>query len=221
MKFKKKIKVAIDSPAGAGAGTQAKLISKHYNLFYLDTGKIYRLLALYKINNPKKFNYSYIKKKIRSLKMLDFQKKNLLSNEVGLVASKIARNLKIRKLVHNFQIKCAYFPPKKYNGSCLDGRDITYKIIPDAEFKFFISASVITRAKRRYLELRVINPKINYKEVLKSVKKRDKNDYNRKISPLKKTKDSILINTTNLTKKACFLKIKKIIDKKLKINGNL
>ena len=69
MKLKKKIKVAIDSPAGAGAGTQAKLISKHYNLFYLDTGKIYRLLALYKINNPKKFNYSYIKKKIRSLKM--------------------------------------------------------------------------------------------------------------------------------------------------------
>ena len=221
MKFKKKIKVAIDSPAGAGAGTQAKLISKHYNLFYLDTGKIYRLLALYKINNPKKFNYSYIKKKIRSLKMLDFQKKNLLSNEVGLVASKIARNLKIRKLVHNFQIKCAYFPPKKYNGSCLDGRDITYKIIPDAEFKFFISANVITRAKRRYLELRNINPKIDYKEVLKSIKKRDKSDYNRKISPLKQTKDSILINTTNLTKKACFLKIKKIIDKKIKINGNL
>ena len=221
MKFKKKIKVAIDSPAGAGAGTQAKLISKHYNLFYLDTGKIYRLLALYKINNPKKFNYSYIKKKIRSLKMLDFQKKNLLSNEVGLVASKIARNLKIRKLVHNFQIKCAYFPPKKYNGSCLDGRDITYKIIPDAELKFFISANVITRAKRRYLELRNINPKIDYKEVLKSIKKRDKSDYNRKISPLKKTKDSILINTTNLTKKACFLKIKKIIDKKIKINGNL
>ena len=221
MKFKKKIKVAIDSPAGAGAGTQAKLISKHYNLFYLDTGKIYRLLALYKINNPKKFNYSYIKKKIRSLKMLDFQKKNLLSNEVGLVASKIARNLKIRKLVHNFQIKCAYFPPKKYNGSCLDGRDITYKIIPDAEFKFFISANVITRAERRYLELRNINPKIYYKEVLKSIKKRDKSDYNRKISPLKKTKDSILINTTNLTKKACFLKIKKIIDKKIKINGNL
>ena len=221
MKFKKKIKVAIDSPAGAGAGTQAKLISKHYNLFYLDTGKIYRLLSLYKINNPKQFNYSYIKKKIRSLKMLDFQKKNLLSNEVGLVASKIARNLKIRKLVHNFQIKCAYFPPKKYNGSCLDGRDITYKIIPDAEFKFFISANVITRAKRRYLELRNINPKIDYKEVLKSIKKRDKSDYNRKISPLKKTKDSILINTTNLTKRACFLKIKNIIDKKLRINGNL
>ena len=63
MKFKQKIRVAIDSPAGAGAGTQAKLISKHYNLFYLDTGKIYRVLAYFKLKNPKKFNYSYIKKK--------------------------------------------------------------------------------------------------------------------------------------------------------------
>ena len=148
--------------------------------------------------------------------MLDFQKKNLLSNEVGLVASKIARNLKIRKLVHNFQIKCAYFPPKKYNGSCLDGRDITYKIIPDANFKFFITANIKTRALRRYKELKQLKKKISFNEVLKSIKKRDKNDYNRKISPLKKTKDSILINTTNLTKRACFLKIKSIIDKKIK-----
>ena len=103
----------------------------------------------------------------------------------------------------------------------MDGRDITYKIIPNAEFKFFITASTKTRAKRRFLELRELNHKIKFEEVLKSIKKRDKNDYNRKISPLKKTKDSILINTTNLTKRACFLKIRKIIDKKLIINGNL
>ena len=221
MKLKKKIKIAVDSPAGAGAGTQAKLISKHYNLFYLDTGKIYRALGLYKINNPKKFNYLFIRKKIKNLKMNDLKKKNLLANEIGIVASVIAKNRKIRKLVHNFQVRCAYYPPKKYNGSCLDGRDITYKIIPNAEFKFFITASTKTRAKRRFLELRKLNHKIKFEEVLKSIKKRDKNDYNRKISPLKKTKDSILINTTNLTKRACFLKIKKIIDKKLIINGNL
>ena len=221
MRLKKKIKIAIDSPAGAGAGTQAKLISKHYNLFYLDTGKIYRALGLYKINNPKKFNYLFIRKKIKNLKMNDLKKKNLLANEIGIVASVIAKNKKIRKLVHTFQVRCAYFPPKKYNGSCLDGRDITYKIIPNAEFKFFITASTKTRAKRRFLELRKLNHKIKFEEVLKSIKKRDKNDYNRKISPLKKTKDSILINTTNLTKRACFLKIRKIIDKKLIINGNL
>ena len=216
MKFKKNIKVAIDSPAGAGAGTQAKLISKHYNLFYLDTGKIYRLLAHFKLKNPKKFNYSFIRKKIRKIKMKDLKNKKLLTDENGIFASMIAKNKKIRKLVHNFQIQCAYRPPKKYNGSCLDGRDITYKIIPDADFKFFITANVKTRSIRRYKELKQLKKKISYHEVLKSIKKRDKNDYNRKISPLKKTKDSILINTTNLTKRACFLKIKSIMDKKSK-----
>ena len=221
MKLKRNLKIAIDGPAAAGAGTQAKLISKHYKLLYLDTGKIYRLLGYYKIKNSKKFNSSFIIKKMKNLKMIDLQRKKLLTNEVGVTASIIAKNKKIRKLVHNFQIKCAYYPPKKYNGSCLDGRDITYKIVPNAEFKFFITANIKTRAKRRYLELKRLNKKIPYNEVLKSIKKRDKSDYNRRISPLKKTKDSILINTTNLSKRACFLKIKKIIDKKLTVNGNL
>ena len=110
---------------------------------------------------------------------------------------------------------------KKFKGSCLDGRDITYNIIPDAEFKFFITANVRIRAKRRFKELKDLNSNISFSEVLKSIKKRDKSDYNRKIAPLKKTKDSVLINTTNLTKRACFLKIKKIIDRKLKFNGNI
>ena len=216
MKLKENIKVAIDSPAAAGAGTQAKLIAKYYNLFYLDTGKIYRLIANLKIKKPKKFTYLYLKKKIKNLKIKDLQNKELLSDEVSICASTIAKNKKIRNLVHSFQIKNAYHPPKKYNGSCLDGRDITYKIIPDADFKFFITANVQTRALRRYKELKQLKKKISFNEVLKSIKKRDKSDYNRKISPLKKTSDSILINTTNLTKRACFLKIKKIMDSKTK-----
>ena len=145
----------------------------------------------------------------------------MLNNEIGDAASIIAKDKTIRKLVHSFQLNFAYNPPKKYTGSCLDGRDITYNIVPDADFKFFITANVKTRALRRYNELKGLNKKISYNEVLKSIKKRDKSDYNRKISPLKKTKDSILINTSNLSKRACFLKIKKIIDKNLKINGNL
>jgi cytidylate kinase len=212
---KKQIKVAIDSPAAAGAGTQAKLISKHYNLFYLDTGKIYRLIANIKITQPKKYNFSLIKKRMKKLKMKDLENKKLLSDEIGTMASVISKNKNVRKLVHNFQIRWAYYPPKKYNGSCLDGRDITYKIIPDAEFKFFITASPKTRALRRYKELKTFNKKISLNEVLKSIKKRDKSDYNRKISPLKKTKDSVLINTTKHTKRSCFLKIKKIMDKKI------
>ena len=215
IKRKNIIKVAIDSPAAAGAGTLAKTISKHYNLFYLDTGKIYRMIAYLKIKFPKQFNQKFIKTKIKSLKVTDLSKKALLTDEVGTEASIISKVKSTRKLVHSFQLNFAYNPPKKFKGSCLDGRDITYNIVPDAEFKFFITANVKTRAQRRYKELKGLNKKISYNEVLKSIKKRDKSDYNRKISPLKKTKDSVLINTTNLSKRACFLKIKKIIDRKL------
>ena len=214
-KRKNIIKIAIDSPAAAGAGTLAKAISRHYNLFYLDTGKIYRLIAYLKIKYPKKFNFSFLKKKIRNLKVKDLQNKQLISDQIGTEASLVSKNKSIRKLVYSFQTDFAYNPPKKYNGSCLDGRDITYNIVPDAELKFFITANIKTRAIRRYKELKSFNKKITYKEVLKSIKNRDKSDYNRKLSPLKKTKDSVLINTTNLTKRACFLKIKKIIDRKL------
>jgi len=216
MKLKNKIKVAIDSPAAAGAGTQAKLISKHFNLFYLDTGKIYRLIANIKLTKPKKYSLTLIKRKMSKLSTRDLQNKKLLSDEIGTMASIISKDKKIRKLVHAFQIKSAYHPPKKYNGSCLDGRDITYKIIPDADFKFFITANAKTRALRRYKELKELNKKITLNDVLKSIKKRDKSDYNRNVSPLKKTRDSILINTTNLTKRSCFLKIKQIMDRKLK-----
>ena len=216
MRLKNRIKIAIDSPAAAGAGTQARLISKHFNLFYLDTGKIYRLIANIKLDQPKKYSHTLIKKKMIKLSIKDLQDKKLLSDEVGTMASIISKDKKIRKLVHAFQIKSAYHPPKKYNGSCLDGRDITYKIIPDADFKFFITANTNTRALRRYKELKGSSKKISFNDILKSIKKRDKSDYNRKISPLKKTQDSILINTTNLTKRACFLKIKQIMDRKLK-----
>ena len=209
-KSKNILKIAIDSPAAAGAGTLAKAISKHYNLIYLDTGKAYRLIALYKLKYNKKFNLKFLKKKINKLKIEDLNDKKLLSDKVGTEASIIAKDKKIRKLIHSFQTNFAYNPPKKYNGSVLDGRDITYNIIPDADFKFFITANVNTRAIRRYKELKVFDKTIKYQEVLKSIKKRDKSDYNRKISPLKITKDSMLINTTKLSKRACFLKIKKI-----------
>ena len=215
IKRKNILKIAIDSPAAAGAGTLAKAISRHYNLFYLDTGKIYRFIAYLKIKYSKQFNNKFIKSRIKLLKIKDLSDNNLLSDEVGTEASVISKIMSIRKMVHSFQINFAYNPPKKYKGSCLDGRDITYNIIPDADFKFYITANVKTRALRRYKELKRLKKKITYQEVLKSIKKRDKSDFTRKISPLKKTKDSLLINTTNLNKRSCFLKIKKIIDRKI------
>ena len=215
IKRKNIIKIAIDSPAAAGAGTQAKLISKHYNLLQLDTGLVYRYVANMKIINPKRFNYKNIKKKIERLRIKDLENNKLLTDSVATIASNIAKDKKIRKLVHSFQLKCAYNPPKKYKGSCLDGRDICSVIVPDADIKLFITANIKTRAMRRFRELKAQNNEISYQDVLKSIKKRDKSDIKRKISPLKKTNDSILLNTSNLSIRRCFLKIKKIIDKKI------
>ncbi|MDA9647675.1 (d)CMP kinase, partial [Candidatus Pelagibacter sp.] len=172
--------------------------------------------AYCKIKNPNKFNLTFIKKKIKNIKLKDLNEKKLLSNNIGIEASIISKNKKIRTLIDIIQKKYAYNPPKKYNGSCLDGRDITYKILPDADFKFFLTADIKTRANRRYKELKKLNKKIKYLDVLQSIKQRDHSDYKRRISPLKKTKDAILIDTTNLTIKKCFIKIRNIIDEGLK-----
>ncbi len=215
-KRKNIITVAIDSPAAAGAGTQAKLISKHYNLYYLDTGKIYRYIGKLKLDYSKKFSYSMVNRKINKLKLRQLKKKNLLSDKVAVSASIVAKDIKIRKIVRKFQQKCAYNPPIKYAGSILDGRDIITVQVKDAMFKFFITASLKERTKRRYKELKNLDKKISLKKVHKSLKNRDKSDRERTHGPLKKTKDSILINTTKLSKKACFMKIKSIMDRKLK-----
>ena len=209
------ITVAIDSPAAAGGGTQAKLIAKHYNLQHLDTGRIYRLIGKLKLDNSKKFTHSLVRKKIKNLNINSLKNKKLLSDKVAVSASIIAKDRKIRNIVHKFQQRCAYYPPLKYAGSILDGRDIITVQVKDAMFKFFITASLKERAKRRWKELKNLNKKITLKIVLKSLKNRDKSDRERKHGPLKKTKDSILINTTKLSKKACFKKIKAIMDRKL------
>ncbi len=159
IKRKNILKVAIDSPAAAGAGTLAKALSKHYNLLYLDTGKIYRFIAYLKLKYPNKYNKKFIKQKIRNLKIKDLSIKALLKDEVGTEASIVSKVKSTRKLVHTFQINSAYNPPKKFKGSCLDGRDITYKIIPDADFKFYITANIKTRALRRFKELKKIKKK--------------------------------------------------------------
>ena len=96
---------------------------------------------------------------MKKLKISDLQSNRLLSDEIGSMASVIARDIKIRKLAHNFQMKCAYNPSKKYKGSVIDGRDITYNIMPEADFKFFITASAKTRALRRYKELKTLKKK--------------------------------------------------------------
>ena len=211
----KKIKVAIDSPAGAGASTISKMLAKHYNLLYCDTGKIYRFLAKKLMGQKPKNKIKYLKKISKKIDLKKLKNKNLLGNEVAYATSQLAKDLRVRKLVLKFQRNLAYRPPSKYNGSVLDGRDITSKVVTDAEFKFYITANTKVRAKRRFKELKKLGKKVKFDEILKSIKKRDREDRTRKHSRLKKTKDSILINTTNLSIKNSFLKVKKIIDRKL------
>jgi len=211
----KKIKIGIDSPVAAGAGTISKMLAMHYNLLYCDTGKIYRYLAKKLIQNKPKNKILYLKKISKKINLVKLKNKSLLNDDVALIASQIAKDLKVRKLVVKFQKNLAYNPPEKYKGSVLDGRDINSKIIKDADFKFYITASVKVRAKRRFKEYKKMGKNVKFADVLKSMKKRDKEDRTRKHSRLKKTKDSYLINTTNLSIKSSFLKVKKIVDRKL------
>ncbi len=211
----KKIKIAIDSPSAAGAGTISKMIAKNYNLLYCDTGKIYRYLAKKFMEKKPKNKIKYLKKISKKINLKKLKSKNLLTNEVAYVASQIAKDLRVRKMVLKFQRELAYNPPQKYKGSVLDGRDIISKVVTDADFKFYITANSRVRAKRRFLELKKLGKKVKFNEIHKSIKKRDREDRTRKYSRLKKTKDSTLINTTNLSIKNSFLKVKKIIDRRL------
>ena len=152
------------------------------------------------------------------LNLKDLNSKRLIDDKVAQVTSELSSNVDLRKLVHNFQKKVAYDIPKGFNGSVLNGRDITYNIVPDADLKFYVTASLNERSKRRFLELKKLGKKTNFKDILKSLRKRDQSDRNRsrKQGKLEKTKDSRLINTTRLSITECFLKVRKIIDRKLK-----
>ena len=172
--MKKKIQIAIDSPAASGAGTQAKLISKYFNLYYLDSGKLYRILGELYLKNKKKIDYLKFERIISTTKSRHLTRKSLLKNDVSMAAAYLAKHKKIRKLVDKYQKKIAHEIPKNFNGICLDGRDITYNILPNADIKFFMTASAQTRAKRRFKNLK-LKQKITY-AILKSIKERDKSD---------------------------------------------
>ena len=193
------------------------MLAKNYNLLYCDTGKIYRYMAKQIIEKKPLNKIKFLKKISKKINLKKLNNKNLLTDDVAYTASQIAKDLRVRKLVVKFQKDLAYRPPKKFNGSILDGRDINSKIVKDADFKFYVTASVTERAKRRFKELKKLGKKVTYSKILKNLKRRDLEDRSRRYSKLKKTRDSTLINTTNLSIKGSFLKVKKIIDKKLNI----
>ena len=221
MKLKKinPIRMAIDATAGSGSTSLAIKLAKHYNLRYLDTGKVYRWCTYEIFEKKPKNKIKFLKKRIKSLNLKELQNKNLIDDKIAQLTSKISSNINLRKIVFNFQSKIAYDIPKGYKGSILNGRDVTHNIVPDADFKFYVTASITERSKRRYKELKKLGKNVSLSDVTKSLKKRDQSDKNRsrKQGRLEKNKDSRLINTTRLSINGSFLKVKKIVDRKLRI----
>ena len=219
MKSKKTepMRIAIDATAGSGSTSLALKLAKHYKLRYLDTGKVYRWCALKIIQKKPKNKIKFLKKIIKSLNLKELKNKKLIDSNVAQVTSQISSNIRLRKLVFKYQRQIAYNIPRGYMGSVLNGRDITHNIVPDATFKFYVTANIFERSRRRYTELKNLGKKDTFKEIVKSLKKRDKSDKNRgkREGKLIKTKDSWLINNTHLSITECFLKVKKIIDRKL------
>ena len=213
MKLNKKIKILIACDGGAASGktTAAKLISKKYNLHFLSSGLLYRYISYKLLSKNRLLNKSiYIKKIIKKITLNKLKNKKLFKENVARYAAKIAKSKKIRKLLGKYQKNFS-----KQNHACIEGRDIGSVICPNADIKFFFKCDLKVRAKRRWSEYKKSNLKITLAEVKKALKIRDYSDINRKHSPLRVTKDSIVIDTSKLSKKQMLSKISNIVQKKL------
>ncbi len=213
MKLKKNIKllIACDGGAASGKTTASKLISKKYKLNLLSSGLLYRYVS-YKLLSKKKLQNKnlYLKKITKNVTLKKLKNKKLFNESVTKYSSEIAKSKKIRLLVKKFQKDFS-----KKNHVCIEGRDIGSVICPNADIKFFFKCSLRVRAKRRWNEYKKNKSKISLNEVKKALKIRDYLDINRKYSPLRSTKDSIVIDTSKLSKKQTLSKISKTIEKKL------
>ena len=213
MKLKKTIKllIACDGGAASGKTTAAKLISRKYGLHFLSSGLLYRYVS-YKLLSQKKLvnRNKYIKRISENISLNKLNNKKLFTQNVTRYASEIAKSKKIRIFLKKYQKRFS-----KQNHVCIEGRDIGSVICPHADIKLFFKCSLKVRAKRRWNEYKKSNPKITLAEVKKALKIRDYSDVNRKHSPLRVLKDSIVIDTSKLSKKQMLSKISKIIEKKL------
>lgn len=200
--------IAIDGPSGSGKSSVSKEIAKKLNILHLDTGAMYRAFALYLLENntddiEKVFkNFKYSQKGNRFFLNGAEITEKIRENEISKKASDISKNGKVREFLVNMQRDIA-----KDLDVILDGRDITTVVFPNADFKFFITASLEKRAYRRYLE----NKSLDYDKILEDMKKRDIQDSTRENSPLKIDSDAVILDTSNYTKEEVIEKILSII----------
>ena len=209
--------IAIDGPAAAGKGTLARRIAAHYGLRFLDTGALYRAVALAMLReglNPDDEQAAADMARHLDLRLLDDPQ--LRAIQTGNAASKVARHPAVRAALLNFQRDFARNAP---HGAVLDGRDIGTVVLPDADVKLFVTASPEVRARRRWLELGGENADTPYEDVLRQVKERDARDASRAPAPMKPAPDAHLLDTSELDIDAAFKAARRIIDAHLDKSG--
>ena len=210
-----KIIIAVDGPAASGKGTIAKKIAKNYNLAHMDSGKLYRASALFLLNsNFDLEDEDLVVREIKNFnfKNISFKNKNLLSDKIGIAASFIAKYKGLREYLLIVQQNFAINIKDQLTGVVIDGRDIGTVVLPNADLKFFITASMDVRIERRCKELISLGYNIIKRHVKQEMQERDERDSQRVNSPLYAASDAILLDTTKLDADASYVLVKKHVE---------
>ena len=201
--------IAVDGPAASGKGTLARALAAHFGLNYLDTGTLYRMVALSLIQSgDDPADAMAAERAAKALDVSAFSDADLRSAEVGAAASKVAAIPEVREAVLHTQRDFAHTPP----GAVLDGRDIGTIVCPDADVKLFVTASAKVRAKRRHEELSRRGEEFSLDAVLADLTERDERDAKRDIAPLKPAEDAHLLDSSDLSIEAAFKRAVAIIE---------
>ena len=212
LKFKNKnIQISCDGGAATGKSTGAKMISKKYNLKFLSSGLLYRHASFLLSTNKPKNKINFIKSKFKSLNYKNLNKTRLHSPEISKLSAEIAKISAVRKILKKYQINFS----TKYKNCCIEGRDISTKILPKSDIKFYFVCNLTIAAKRRCHELKKQDPKIKLQNVKKALRIRNYLDTYRKHSPLLKHRNSVEIDTGKLNKQAMLRKMSKYVEKVL------
>jgi len=205
------LRIACDGESSSGKSTAAKLISRKYKLFCMNSGLLFRYASFLIIKHKPRKQINFIKKKFKNLNYNLLIKRNFHSQEISDHVAIIAKQKKIREIIRVFQKKIL----KKYNQICCEGRDqasVILKKNPRYDIAFYFKCNLNTASIRRWHDLK---KKIPLKEVKKSLRTRTMLDKKRRHNPLKKMSDAVLIRTDILNKKAMIAKMSEEIDKKL------
>ena len=210
MKYKSNsIQVSCDGGAATGKSTGAKMISKKFNLEFLSSGLLYRYASYLLLKHKPKNETLFLRKKFKKLNYRKLNKINLHSPKISEFSAIIAKKKEIRTILKKFQINFSI----KNKNCCIEGRDISTKILPNSDLKFFFICNINTAALRRFKELKKTSKNIKLKDVKRALRMRNTLDKQRKISPLLKHRNSIIVNSQKLNKKEMVKKMSKHIDK--------